>query len=246
MEKYQKQVIFWVSIALALSFGSFLMVKTNQALNTATTTNTVTFNGEGSVLAKPDVAVIDLSIVTEAATSKAAQDDNSAKSRAVTEFLKKQDVDEKDIKTTGYNIYPQYHYPRDGKPQISGYQVNQTVQVKVRDLDKTDVVLDGIVAAGANQVNNFQLTIDEPDKLQAEAREKAIKNAKEKADKLKKQLGIDLGRIVNFYESSGGYYPVPMYKESSSAVDGRGGGGPSIPTGENEISVSVSITYQIK
>ncbi len=228
----------------------FLLVLTDQQANTATTTNTVSFSGEGKVLSKPDVAVIDLAIVTEAATSKEAQDNNSKKSKTVTDFLKGQGIEEKDIKTTSYNIYPQYYYPpypaspEASRPRITGYQVNQTIQVKVRDLTKSDVILDGIVTAGANQINNFQLTIDEPEKLRDEAREKAIKDAKEKADKLRSQLGVRLGRIVNFSENTGGY-PIPIYYERAAA-GGIGGGGPSIPTGENEISVSVTITYQIK
>ncbi len=246
MEKYQKNIIFWGSVALAALVGIFLLVTINQAANTATTTNTVSFSGEGKVLAKPDVAIVDLSIITEAETSKAAQDENSRKSKAVTEFLKKQGVDEKDIKTTGYNIYPQYRYPDREKPQISGYQVNQMTQVKVRDLDKTDVILDGIVTAGANQVNNFQLTVDEPEKLKTEARKKAIEAAEEKASTLKKQLGIHLGRIVNFSENGNGYYPTPMYESSYKGMGIGGGGGPAISAGENEITVTVSITYQIK
>ncbi len=247
MEQYQKRIVFWVAVALAVIAGIFLIVKTNQAMNTATTTNTVTFMGEGKVLAKPDVAVIDLSIVTEAATSKAAQDENSKKSRAVTDFLEDQGVDDKDIKTTGYNIYPQYTYPQDRKPQITGYQVNQMLQVKVRDLDKADTILDGVVTAGVNQVNNFQLTIDDPEELRAEARKKAIEAADEKADTLKSQLDIRLGRIVNFSESTGGGYPVPMYDTAYKGMGGMGGGSsPSVPTGENEVVVTVSITYQIK
>lgn len=246
LPKLNYQWLFWAVLAFVVIVSAYFLVSINQKLNTATTTNTVSFSGEGKVLAKPDVAVINLSIVTEATTSKAAQDENSRKSRTVTDFLTKQDVDDKDIKTTGYNIYPQYQYPQNQKPQISGYQVNQAIQVKVRDLDKTDTILDGIVSAGVNQVNSFQLTIDDPEALRAEARKKAIEAANEKADTLKSQLNIRLGRIVNFSESSGGAYPVPMYESSYKGMGMGGGGGPSVPTGENEIVVDVTITYQIK
>ena len=171
---------------------------------------------------KPDVAVIDFSIVTESATSKAAQDDNSKKSKAVTDFLTSQGIDAKDIKTTGYNIYPQYDYT-SGRSVLRGYQVNQTTEVKVRDLTKTDAVLSGVVSAGANQVNQFQLTIDKPDQLQEQARQDAIKDAEAKAKVLEEQLGVHLGRIVNFVEDNGGYTPRPMYMDSSKAM-GMGGG----------------------
>lgn len=246
MTTLQKQILFWVGLAFVVVLGIFVAVSTNQALNTAATTNTVSFSGEGKVTAKPDVAIIDLSIVTEASTSKVAQDQNSAKSKALTDFLKKQDIDDKDIKTTAYNIYPQYNYPPYSRPTITGYQVNQTVQIRVRDLSKADAILDGVVSSGVNQINNFQLAIDEPEKLRDQAREEAIKDAKEKAEKLEDQLGIRLGRIVDFSEGGNGVQPPVIYARDASVGGMGGGGGPSVPSGENEIIITITITYQIK
>ena len=241
---YYKYLI-WAGIATLVILSVFLIAKTNQVINTATTANTISFNGKGKILAKPDVAVVSLSIVTEAVTSKAAQDDNSAKSKAVTDFLKDQGVEDKDIKTTRYNIYPQYSYPQNGNREIRGYQVNQTLEAKVRNLDKVSGILDGAVSAGVNQVNSLSFGIDEPEKLKAEAREKAIEDAKTKAEELEKQLEIRLGKIVNFYESSGGF-PSPIFMEAKGIADGLGGSGPEITAGENEIVVNVTITYQIR
>ena len=212
-------------------------------VNTAATTNTVSFNGEGKVLAKPDVAAISLSIVTEAVTSKSAQDENSKKSKAVIDFLKAQGVEDKDIKTTGYNIYPQYRYPQYDRPEIRGYQVNQTMDVKIRNLGSVSAILDGVVSAGVNQVNSLSFQIDNPDALKAEARQKAIEDAKMKAEELEDQLGVRLGRIVNFSESIGGF-PGPIFYGAERGLGG--GGGPTVPTGENEIVVNVNLTYQIK
>ncbi len=246
MKKIQ-QLIYWFSAGLIVVLAIFLLVSISQKLNTATTTNTVSFSGEGKVLAKPDVAVIDFSIITEAATSKAAQDANSEKSNKVTDFLKEQKIEDKDIKTISYNIYPQYEYPRyGGVPKIKGYQVSQTIEVKVRDLGSVSSILDGVVTAGANQVGNLNFKIDDPEKLKAEARAEAIADAKKKAGELKDQVGIKLGKIVNFSEGVMGY-PVPMYESSMLGKGGGvGGGGPSVPSGENEITVDVTITYQIK
>lgn len=241
------------------------MVMANHVSSTATNTNTVSFDGEGRVFVKPDIAVVSFSILTEATTSKKAQDDNSVKSAKIVDFIKSQNIDEKDLKTTGYNIYPQYSYPRPvpmmgapepaiypapeyypGNPKITGYQVNQSFEVKVRDLEKVSAVLDGLVTAGANQVNNLGLQVDDVEKVKNEARELAIKNAKEKASTLKKQIGIRLGKIVNF--SEGGYYPPMYFKAEAMDSGGRGGGvsGPEVPAGENEVIVTVTITYQIK
>ena len=222
----------------------FIVVSINQKLNTATTTNTVSFNGEGKVLAKPDVAVIDFSIITEASTSKAAQDANSKKSQNVIDFLKKQNIEDKNIKTISYNIYPLYSYPRNEAPKIEGYHVDQTVRVKVKNLDNVSSILDGIVTAGANRISNLSFEIDEPEKLKAEARVKAIDDAKKKANELEGQIGIKLGKIVNFSENVDNW-PVVL-RSVALEEKGIGGGGPSVPSGENEITVNVTITYQIK
>ncbi|WKZ26995.1 MAG: SIMPL domain-containing protein [Candidatus Paceibacterota bacterium] len=246
MDPKQKNILFWLGSAVLVALTLFLLVSTNQAANTAATTNTISFSGQGKVVAKPDIALLDLSILTEAETSKAAQNENSNRSKRLVEFLKKEGIEDKDIKTTGYNIYPQYTYPQYEKARITGYQVNQMIQVRVRNLDAVDTILDGVVSAGANQINNFQLTVDDSEELLADARDEAIADAKEKARALERQLGVKLGRIVNFSESGAGM-PVPMYKDAmSERAYGMGGGGPAIPGGENEISVNVQITYQIK
>lgn len=237
--------LLWSGIAALLTVSLFMMVNTYQKIQSPATGNTVSFSGEGKVVATPDIAVIDLTILTEGKTSKDAQDQNSEKSNSLTKYLKGQGIDEKDIKTTGYNIYPQYSYPVNEQPRISGYQVNQSIQIKVRDLDNVNKVLDGVVTAGVNQINNLQLTIDDPDALLAQAREEAIKSAKEKASSLKSQLGISLGRVVNFSESTNGQVPGPiLYKDGGGY--GGGGGAPSVPVGQNEVVVNVVITYQIR
>lgn len=238
--------LIWSGSLVMILLAVFLLVEINQVSNTAATTNTVSFSGEGKVTAKPDIAIISASIVTQAVDSKTAQDANSTKSNAADSFLKKQGIADKDIKTSGYNVTPQYKYPPyGGQATITSYQVTQSYEIKVRDLTKISAVLSGLVSAGANQVNNLGLQIENPDALKSQARQLAIDNAKIKAAELEKQVGISLGKIVNFVEGSNGY-PVPMYYDSK--VGGLGGGGPAptISTGENEVTVNVTITYQIK
>lgn len=237
------KLLIRIAVIVLILLGIFLIVEIGHVSNTAATTNNVSFSGEGKVLARPDIATVSLSIVTEASTSKAAQDENSSKSAGVVNFLKNKGIDDKDIKTIGYNIYPTYAYPYNKNPQITGYRVDQTLEVKIRDLNKVSEVLDGVVSAGVNQVNNLAFNIDNPDKLKADARSKAIDDAKTKAKELEKQLGIKLGRIINFSENVGGY-PQPMIYEKGLGVGG--GGGPTVPTGENEIVVDITLTYQIK
>ena len=259
--------LVWAGTLALVFLSVYLIAVTKQVKNNSDTGNTISFSGEGKVFAVPDVAAISFSIVTEAPTSKAAQDANSVKSKKVVDFLKSQNIADKDIKTSGYNVYPQYsnNYPRpcpltqgvqsmmepsypclDNNPRITGYQVSQSFEVKVRDLEKVSTILDGLVSAGANQVNNLGFKVDNEEQLKEQARELAIKDAKEKANTLKKQLGIRLGKIVNFQE--GGYYPVYFRAEAGGFGGGVGGDNPvpSVPAGENEITINVTITYQIK
>ena len=235
-----------VSIATLIIFSIFLIVQTIHISNTAATTNTVSFSGEGKISAKPDIAVISASILTQATDSKTAQDENSRKSKNVSDFLKKQGIEEKDIKTSGYNISPQCKYPPyGGQPAISGYQVMESYEIKLRDLAKVSVVLDGLVSAGANQVNNLGLQIENPDELMAQARQLAIDNARKKAEALEDQIDIKLGRVVNFSENAGGY-PMPMYAYGMKGEGMGGGGGPDVSLGQNDVVVNITITYQIR
>lgn len=262
MEQNPKTIIYWSLAGLIVVLGVFLVVNIKQKLNTTPTANTISFNGEGKVAAKPDMAVLYVSILTEAKISKEAQNTNTKKSNAVVDFLKKNDVEEKDIKTSSYYVNPNYYYPKvyptvertesqiypplppvPDTPRIIGYTVDHTLEVKVRNLEKAGDILDGAVAAGANRVSGPNFQIDEQEKLQLEARQKAIVDARKKARDLEKQLGIKLGKIINFYESGG--YPISIFQEKTLPT-GAGGDAPTLPIGENEITVNVTLTYQIK
>ncbi len=155
-------------------------------------------------------------------------------------------------KTTNFNIYPRYEwyegsklYPQ-GKRVLVGYEVRQTLEVKVRDIGKISQVIDSAIDAGANQVSNLSFTVDKQDEFKKQAREKAIKEAKAKAKEIASQLGIHLVRIIGFSESA--IMPTPRLFNFEGEAMGMGGGGtaPQIETGENKIGVTVNITYEIR
>jgi len=248
IEKFEKQLQIggWILLAVLALSAVVLWQNIDRAGRAGNVSDTFAVSGTGKVYAKPDIGVADLAISVQGATSSTAQDEANKKSKTVIEYLKNAGIKSDDIKTSGYNIYPQYDY-NNGRSRISGYQVTQSLTIKIRDLDKVNTIIDGVVDAGVNQVSSVRFEIDEPEKLQAEARAKAIAEAKGKAEELADQLGIRLGGIVNFYESSN-YYPQIGYSE-------RGGGemmktqsvsAPELPPGQNEISISVTITYQIR
>lgn len=245
---YNFKYLIWVATVFLAILCIYFLSSMDQNDRLSANTNTISFSGEGKITVKPDIGLVTASIVTEAKTSKEAQDSNSKKSSAVTDFLKKQGVDEKDIKTVGYNLSPQYDYSplSSRRPGITGYQVRQSVEIKIRNLDKVSSILDGVVTAGANEVGQLTFTVDNMEKVRTEAREKAIAEAKSKAKELRKQLGIELGKIVNFSES-GDRQVMPMYADMKYGVGGAAeASSPSISTGENEIVVNVSLTYQIR
>jgi hypothetical protein len=203
----------------------------------------ISVQGQGKVYAKPDIAIINMSVVTEGRNIKDVQDKNTKKMNAVIDFLKGFGIEDKDIKTINYNIYPRYNYENRIIPEIIGYEITQTLEVKARNLEKVGDILDKSVGAGINQVSSLRFWIDKDEDLKEQARKLAIEDAKEKAKKLASNLGIRLVKLAGFSEDTG-YYPVPMYKEAT----GMGGGGnttPDVQTGENEIIINVSLIYEI-
>lgn len=212
--------------------------------------NIVSVDGVGKVTVKPDVAVLNLGIVTEGASVATIQKQNTDKMNAIIKALKDQfRIEEKDIQTTNYNINPKYDWS-DRVQRIVGYTINQSVTIKVRNFDQIGDVLAKAGELGANTVNGPQFTIDDPEVYKVQAREKAIAQAKDKANVLADQVGIKLGRIIGFSEGSSGY-PVPMYDKAygmGGATEALSSVAPSpvIAAGSEEVQINVSISYEIK
>lgn len=208
--------------------------------------DTISISGEGKVTGIPDIATIEVGLTTEKKDVASAQKENTLKMNRLISNLKNLGVEDKDIQTSYYNIYPQYDWP-DGKQVLRGYQVNQSVSVKIRNLDKIGDILAAAGEGGANQVSGLSFNIDDPEKLRQEARIKALENAKEKADALAKVAGVKLGKIVSFSEYSA--VPTPMYKSMEALGMGGGTGdmpAPSVEKGSMDIVVNVTVSYEIK
>ncbi|MBU2219457.1 SIMPL domain-containing protein [Patescibacteria group bacterium] len=207
--------------------------------------NTITVSAAGEVFAKPDIAQISVSAVREAKTVLEAQKSHTESINKIVAYLKDSGIEEKDIRTSAYNIYPRYDYLRDKGQVFRGYEVSQTLDVKIRDLEKVGKILGGVAEMGANQVGGINFVIDDEDAVKEEARKQAIDKAKEKADQIAKDLGVSFGRLVSFYESSGDF---PIYR--SYMTEGMGGAelvpAPEIPAGENKVTITVNLTYEIK
>jgi len=205
--------------------------------------NTISVAGEGKVSAKPDIGQVSLSVVSSAKTVAVAQKDNTDKMNKITKAMKELGIKEEDLKTTNYNVAPSYQYS-NGKSEIIGYEITQTLEVKIRDLEKVGNILSRASVAGANQVGALSFTFDDPEKLNTQARQKAIDNAKAKAQDLAKSLGVSLGKVVSFSESTAGA-AVPMYSAKEALGMGGGNAVSDIQTGQNEINSNVNISYEI-
>jgi uncharacterized protein len=234
----------------------FLVAKTIDAFNqighTTPYMNSITVEGSGNAAAIPNIAQITFSVDESAVTVADAQAAATKKTNDALAAVKNLGIDDKDVKTVGYNVSPKYEsapcysgYCPNSQPKITGYQVMQSVQVKVRDTAKAGDVLQALGTLEVQNISGPNFTVDEDEDMKSEARAEAIENAKSKAKALADKLGVHLGKVVSFYENQGGY---PMYgyggdmmkAESAMAVPA-----PSLPTGEQETSVSVSITYEI-
>lgn len=240
----------WVAVAVAVFLVLYLgIAAVNQYKESkyigqsAQYKNTITLSGEGKVLAKPDIGQVSLSVLSEATTVAVAQKDNTEKMNKIIQGMKDLGVAENDLKTVNYSINPSYQYTA-GRSIIIGYQVSQTLEVKIRNLEKVSDILGKAAELGSNQVGSLSFTFDDPNKLKAEARQKAVDNAKQKAQDLAKSLGVSLGKIVSFSESVSGE-PTPIYYGDRATGMGGGGAAPNIQTGQNEIQVNVSIAYEI-
>lgn len=203
----------------------------------------LTVNAEGSVEGRPDMATINVGVTTEGQTAAAALAENARRSQALIQALRRAGVAERDIQTANVSVYPQQVYGEGQAPRITGYQANNTVTAKVRNIDNTGRVIDAAVGAGGNNVNGVSFSYQDPDAQLNAARRDAISNARERAELYASALGMRVHRVVAVSEG-GGFRPpiVPMAMERMAAADAS----TPIAPGELETQVSVSVTFELR
>jgi hypothetical protein len=201
-------------------------------------------SGTGRVFVTPDTAIASVGVDITAPTLAEATQQASDQMTAVINAIKAQGVDAKDIQTSSYSVYPITNASKEGEtPKITGYHVTNIVTVKIRNIANVGKVLDAAIGAGANSVNSVMFTVDNPAKAQAEARTLAVKDAMAKAQTLATAAGVKVGKIIVLSELSGGVQPI--YKTAEyAAAEAAGGAGP-VETGQNEISVTVEMHFEI-
>ncbi len=237
-------------IALAI-IAAPMLSGAPRAVRAADATNgehTISVTGTGKVTVKPDVADVNLGVTTQANTAKAARDDAATKMNAIIAALKNLGIADDDIQTSNISINPVYDY-NSSSPQITGYQVNNQVNVHVTDISKVADVIDDSVTAGATNVNYVSFDVADRSAAENQARTAAVNDAKSHADALAAAAGVTITGVQSISDASVSY-PYPWY---GVAADGSKGGGapgaPSVPTpvqpGTQDITITVTVSYLI-
>ena len=201
--------------------------------------------GEGKVEVTPDTAYIDVGITVDHASSVSeAQKKINEINNKIINSLREIGIEKADIKTSNYSINPNYKY-ENNENRVDGYNGNVTIEVKVRDPQLASKVIETVTTAGANQIQGSRFVVDKPELYREEARNAAIKNAKEQAQNLAKNLGIKLGKVVNIVESSPGQSTPISYEKFAEGLGG-GGGGPVVEQGSQTLTSVVTLYFEKK
>lgn len=224
-------------------------VKPVQAAADYEAENILTAGGVGKVNVKPDVAYVEMGVMTMNKDAQKAQEDNKTTMNKVITKLKSMGIDEKDIQTTTYNISPQYNY-QNNKQTLEGYRVENVVRVTVRNIDKVGDILDAGAKEGINRSYGITFSVLDTDGVYKQALQKAIDNAKGKADVMAKQSGVTLKKPVAIYE---GNAPQSIYQYQRTGIsydmaekELAAAAGIPISSGELEIQANVTVVYQIQ
>ena len=202
----------------------------------------ITVSGEGVVTAVPDMASLSVGVTTQAREATEAMAANNRAMASLVEALDKFGVAETDRQSSGFNIYPRYDRPIDGRnsTEITSYVVSNQMTVRYRDIDRLGELLSAVVASGSNQLGSLSFGNTDEAELLDEARARAVANARHKASLYAEAAGGKLGRVVSISEA-GASQPSPLMRAGMAmqmeAVP--------VAAGENEYRATVSVVFEL-
>ena len=204
---------------------------------------TVSVSGVGIVTTTPDTASVQLGVTVTQPTLAEAQSQASTQMQAVIDALTAAGVEEKDIQTSSYYVSVVQNYDSNGNPsEVTNFQVQNMVNVVVRNIDNVGPILDGAVAAGANTVYGVNFYLDDSSVASSEARALAVQDAEKRAQELAAAAGLTLGPVVSITE---GVSYGPMYGKGGSAMAADSAAPAPIQVGTTTIQVDVTVVYQL-
>ncbi len=215
-----------------------ILLTATLAISTAQATEKlVTVSGEATVAVPPDTAVIRIGVTSMAKTAREAGEANAKQMTAVLETIKASGIAERDIQTSRLSLQPQYDPNKSGTARLTGFQANNQVTIRIRDIDSLPTILDRAIAAGANEMSGIEFVVSEQSKLLDQARDEAIADARRKAELYAKAAGAKLGQVVSISEEGTAPQPRPMQAVRAGAVP--------IAPGEQTLRAIVSVSYEL-
>jgi uncharacterized protein len=197
----------------------------------------VTVTGEATVAIAPDAAVIRIGVTSQERTAREASDANAKQMTAVLAAIKDTGIAERDIQTSRLSLQPQYDPNKGGNARLTGFQANNQVTVRIRDIDKLATVLDRAIASGANEMSGIEFVVSEQSKVLDQARDDAIADARRKAELYAKAAGAKLGSVVSISEEGPAPQPHPMQAMRAGAVP--------IAPGEQTLRSIVTVSFEL-
>ena len=240
------RILQHVSATIILVFSALLMTALPSLADKDKIKATISITGTGEVSARPDIAFVTSGVVSAAKTAARALAANSTAMTRMIAGLKAAKIAAKDIQTTGFSVNPTYFYDQNNRqkpPKITGYQVRNQVKVIVRQRKDLGAILDKMISLGANRINGISFAIDKPQKLQDDARKRAVKDAFRKADIYATATNSKLGRILSLSETRPGQ-AGPVLAERALAFSAKAQ--VPIETGERTVRIQVHITWELK
>lgn len=222
---------------------------------------TITVSGTGEVFTTPDIAELSFSVSAEKKNVADAQKEVTETMNALVKDLGKIGINDSDIKTVNYMSYPRYEYELDTacagkvncgqKRVLVGYELSHNIVVKIRDLTTVGAVVQALGSAKVDSLNGPNFRVENMDEFEKEASALAIREAKQKAEDLARELGVRLGRVLAFNE---GYSGGPVYMQEMASYDMAvtsmsnkvSAPTPILPQGEDRIERTVNVTYKLK
>ena len=230
--------------ALLMSAALLMPAAAHAEGDKMSTQRQISISASGSVSAKPDQVAISIGVVRNAKTAKAALEANTAAMRPVIDTLKAAGVETRDIQTSNFSVQPNYEDQQNGKPpKLSGYQVANSVQVRLRAIEKLGDVLDRVVDQGSNQINGIEFIVSKAGELKDKARKEAVANALRMAKTYAEAAGVTLGDLLLISEGEVNTPRGPFLAQA--AMRDKSGPAP-IEAGEQQLDVQVNMVWAIK
>lgn len=231
-------------VALVALGGVFYMAGKNIEARKADAIGTLTITGDAKTYATPNIAQITIGVqIDRQDQASDAMAQLKDKMNAVVAAMKTVGVTDKEMRASSLSLSPSYDYS-NGRQNLQGYTATQMITVKTKAIEKVGDILNVATDAGANQAGDVQFIVENPDAKKDEARKAAVIEAQKKASEMASQLGVILGNLKNYSESSGGSTPTPLYMRAANGVSADSSTLP-LPSGEQEVNMEVTLTYEI-